>query len=208
MLFISLCLNIWKRIWFVNWQMKMTRLTHTGHTWSLFSDFFMAKSGTITKQGSTPARERFGNFCVLYRRWTKRSCWSAFNQGSLLVWRRKQLETCCSLLYWVLGPVSQAKMAGSKFHLVPNSAEPLWRIPGWAVWYLHRWVPVISSSSPAGLQTFSQMSFQFRLVSHGGVVGRCPVSGSSAIPRTWAGRSAGSRTGTTQGSVKFPAFLT
>lgn len=38
--------------------------------------------------------------------------------------------------------------------------------------------------------------FSFCLVSHGGVVDRCPVSGSSAVPRTWAGRSAGSHTGT------------
>ena len=38
--------------------------------------------------------------------------------------------------------------------------------------------------------------FSFCPVSHGGVVDRCPISGSSAVPRTWAGRSAGSHTGT------------
>lgn len=36
-----------------------------------------------------------------------------------------------------------AKMGGSKFHLLPYSAEPLGWIPGWAVWYLHHWSPAL-----------------------------------------------------------------
>lgn len=45
-------------------------------------------------------------------------------------------------------------------------------------------------------EVFSWMYFGSPLVSHGGVVAWCPVSGSSAVPRTWADRSAGSHTGT------------
>lgn len=76
---------------------------------------------------------------------------------------------------------------------------------GWAGWYLRCWVAAnapwssrrcTSKASKKCVGDISLNVFSLCLVSHGGVVDQCPVSGSSAVPRTWAGRSAGSHTGT------------